>query len=109
MRHLSHAGKVPHTVILAQLLLALVVNGKPDSPGGQISHDYWPKTSVHAAQTLISPYDLRSAEQSIVHLGLAHMPPMAQVGHAALSLELCLNNIEGTGHYARGEASNCTS
>lgn len=94
-------------MIVAQLLLALVVDGEPDSPCGQIPHNYRPKTSVHATQALIPPYDLGGTEQSIVHLGLAHMPSMVEVSHSALSLELRLDDIEGTGHYTRGKPSDC--
>lgn len=103
----TREGTIPHTVILAQLLLALVVDCEPYSPGRQISHDYGTQTSIHAAQTLISPNDLGGTKESIVHLGLAHMPPMVEMSHASLGLELGLDDIEGTGHYARGEATNC--
>lgn len=103
----AREGTIPHTVILAQLLLALVVDCEPYSPGRQISHDYGTQASVHAAQTLISPNDLGGTKESIVHLGLAHMPPMVEMGHATLSLEFRLDDIERAGHYARGEATYC--
>lgn len=88
-----------HTVIRTQHPLALVVDGEPYSPGWQIAQYDGTQTSVHAPQTLIFPYNLGCTCETIVHLGLAHVAAAVEMRQSALCLELCLDDIQGTGHY----------
>lgn len=88
------------TLILAYHRLALIVDGEPDSPSWQISQNDGTKTSVHAAQALVSPYHGRSANQAIVHASLALL-----CCETALGLKLCLDDIEWAGDHARSKSS----
>lgn len=92
------------TVMLAYDCFAFVIDGEPDGPSGQIAHDYGAEASVHATQTLISPYYAGRAKQAFVHLGLANVDPPLQVD-PTLGLELGLDDVEGAGYYTRSEPS----
>lgn len=96
------------TLVLAYDCFAFVVDGEPDSPSWQVTHDYGPEASVHAAQALVSPYDAGSAKQALVHLGLANVDPPLEVD-SALGLEFGLDDVEGAGYYTRSKPSYRTS
>lgn len=97
-----------HTVVLAYHCFAFVIDGEPDSPSRQIAHDYGAEASIHAAQTLVSPYYAGCAKQAFVHLGLTNVDPPLQVD-STLGLKFGLDDVEGAGYYTRSKPSYRTS
>lgn len=98
----------PRTLVLAYNCFAFVVDSEPDGPSWQITHDYGPEASIHAAQALVSPYHAGCAEQALVHLRLANVDTPLEVD-AALGLEFRLDDIERAGYYTRSKPSYRTS
>lgn len=95
-------------MVLAYYCFAFVIDSKPDGPSRQVAHDYGAEASVHAAQTLVSPYYAGRAKQAFVHLGLANVDPPLQID-STLGLKFGLDDVEGAGYYTRSEPSYRTS
>lgn len=98
-------GGGKHTIVRLYPLLALVIHGEPHSPRGKVAQDDGSQSSVHAPYALLAPDDPRSADESVVELGVTDMASYGDWVKAALGLQLGLDDVERAGDDTRCEAA----